>query len=138
MSDEIVKRGHEGLAGHDAEAPPQEGVLQSGRPPGEKWKTIASYSAEQTAAFLGGAPLGKPQIHDPELAGRLAAQQVRIRRALFDEMIPSLAAALDGDSAQTAHRLRCLSQASFNGETRATEMLAIMLNEMIGWGLKPS
>lgn len=136
---ELAKRGHEGLSGHDPDAPEERGILTPGTPPGpsqDGWRRVASFSAEQTAEFLRGGNIGKPEIHDPEVRARMERQHRALRKALFEEVVPELAKALERDSPQTGQRLLQLSQGAFHGDPRASQLLAVVIGELLTWGLQ--
>jgi len=97
-------------------------------------RTIASFTAEQTARFLGGGELGQPHYHDPAVAARMRHQQIALRHAFASCMVV-LYDALTEDSAQTAQRLRELWNAAERGDPQAERLLMVMLNELLHQGL---
>lgn len=92
---------------------------------------------EQTAEYLSGGELGNPTVHDPAVKAKLDEQHRLLREATFNKVIPAIADALDEHSAQTAVRLRQLSQMAHAGDRRAHQLLGVMLGQLLTWGLKP-
>ena len=97
-------------------------------------RTIASFTAEQTARFLSGGELGPPHYHDPAVAERMRRQQIALRHA-FAACMVVLYDALREDSSQTAQRLRELWNAAERGDPQAKHLLAVMMGELLGQGL---
>jgi hypothetical protein len=97
---------------------------------------IARFSKEQTAAFLAGGELGRPEYTNPETARRMELQRKQLRvgwNAALDAMYQSL----KEESPQSASRLLELKRAAFAGDTDAMRLLTSMLGELLKQGLAP-
>jgi hypothetical protein len=101
----------------------------------ESWDLVTSYSAEATAAFLGGNSIGRPQIHDPLLRDRMAAQEAALRAAIYGRVIPALIESLEGESRSSARRLGELARFAQAGHAEPNEQLLAMLGELLKNGL---
>lgn len=93
-------------------------------------KEIARFSAEQTARFLAGGELGRPEYADSGVARRMENQR-RELRAGWILALEALHASLRQESAQTAARLIELRQAAFAGDPDAARLLTAMLGELL-------
>jgi hypothetical protein len=109
--------------------------LRSGEPIGEI--TLASYSAEQTAEFLSGRPLGEPTIHDADLKAALAREDAQLRRVLLEVVVPHLAGVLTQDSPLTADRLTVLSEGCRDGNPDTSRLLGVLVGQLLTRGLHP-
>jgi len=99
-------------------------------------RTIAQYSAEQTAEFLDGGELGNPAYVDPVLAAALQREDAALRKVLFNVIVPTVAKALDKDSPNTASRLRELAADAKAGNARSSQLLGAVLGVVLTRGLR--
>lgn len=102
-----------------------------------KEMTIASFSAEQTARFLSGGQLGDPTYHDASIARRQCELKAKLREALYEQVVPALAQALEGNSDQARTRLLELASVARSGDPGASQLLGAMLGELLTMGLRP-
>jgi hypothetical protein len=96
----------------------------------DDWKTIASFTPEQTAAFLGGGELGAPTIRDPAIAARYR-RHVKSMRSALTECVAILGDALHEDSPATQARLGELWAGAQRGDPASVRLLATMMGELV-------
>lgn len=97
---------------------------------------IARFSAEQTANFLGGGALGRPQYADPELQRKMDAHR-RALRIAFNDCTDLLGEALHDLSPSTENRLRTLHQEAVDGNSDATRLYITLVAELASQALAP-
>lgn len=97
---------------------------------------IARFSAEQTANFLGGGELGRPQYTDPDLQAKMDAHREAMREA-FSQSTNFLAAGLERLSPHTADRLRALHTEAMEGNVDAMHLYITMIAELATQALVP-
>jgi hypothetical protein len=101
------------------------------------WRTIASYTPEQTAAFFNGGDIGEAKIVDPQIRARMVRQHRYLRRCLFDKVAPALIQALQMESPQTADRLGALLVGAMREDPRSSQLLGVMVGELLTQALQP-
>lgn len=100
-------------------------------------KSIARFSAEQTARFLGGGDLGRPEWTDEAIVGVVQKEQRKRLRSAFKEITPILAQALHELSPQTEQRLTQYYQAAEEGNTASYHYYLVMVAELCKQALEP-
>lgn len=94
--------------------------------------TLVSMSAEETANWLRD-PAGTSWLDhtvNPTLRARVTHMNARVRIAFFESALV-FAGALDGNSDQTADRLRELKVLAEEGDDEATYQLAVLIGQLI-------
>lgn len=99
-------------------------------------KPLAKFSAEQTAAFLGGGELGRPKYADPEMQKKQEVHRAALRDT-FEVCTERLVEALHDLSPQTAERLDAWHKAAMEGDADAARMYAVMVAELAKQALLP-
>lgn len=120
--------------------PRDDGLLNYDAPlPGKRddYQTIATFSAEQTARFLGGGEIGEARYTDAEMQ-ELANRQKALLRKAFSEISKIVDDALDELSPTTRDRFVQLAKGAMDGDMRAIHLYGTMLAELAKLGLMPS